>query len=385
MRLPIYICIFASTSVISGFSMDFIHPGALSSKAELDFVRSKIQSGENPWKSEFDRMIRSDAATRTPHGLTYINSMSNDSVLSRDDAIAAYTDALLWYFTGNESYARRSTDILDAWADLKGFTAGSDQDSLQAGWIGSIFAQAAEIMRLYPGWKTEEISKLQKMFQLAFYPKLNTASSWNGNVDLTQIDGMMSIAVFNDDDVEFNKGLERLKRRTPAYFYLRSDGVSPHLLDSDPSELQKFWSYPTKWVDGLTQETCRDNGHHAQFAIGSALHAAEVAWHQGVDIYSENQKRYTASMELLASQLLSGSMEGVSLNSVPTRDRYDTWEIGYNHYHTRMGINLPKTKQLILEQIRPRASRADWNLDYETLTHADLPSTQKIGSKLLDL
>ena len=365
--------------------MDFIHPGALSSKAELDFVRGKIQSGENPWKSEFDRMIRSDAATRTPHGLTYINSMSNDSVLSRDDAIAAYTDALLWYFTGNESYARRSIDILDAWADLKGFNAGSDQDSLQAGWIGSIFAQAAEIMRLYPGWKTEEISKLQKMFQLAFYPKLNTASSWNGNVDLTQIDGMMSIAVFNDDDVEFNKGLERLKRRTPAYFYLTSDGTTPHPIEGDRGDWQKFWSHPSKWVDGLTQETCRDNGHHAQFAIGSALHAAEVAWHQGVDIYSENQKRYTASMELLASQLLSGSMEGVSLNNVPTRDRYDTWEIGYNHYHTRMGINLPKTKQLILEQIRPRASRADWNLDYETLTHADLPSTQKIGSKLLDL
>ena len=375
MRLPIYICIVASTAVISGFSMDFIHPGALSSKAELDFVRGKIQSGENPWKSEFDRMIRSDAATRTPHALTYINSKSNEAVLSRDDAIAAYTDALLWYFSGDERYADRSIKILNAWSDLKGFTAGTDQDYLLAGWIGSTFAEAAEIMRFYPGWSAADISKLQSMFRLAFYPKLNTASSWNGNVDLTQIDAIMSIAVFNDDESEFKKGLERLKRRTPAYFYLRSDGVSPHLLDSDPSELQKFWSYPTKWVDGLTQETCRDNGHHAQFAIGSALHACEVAWHQGVDIYSVNQKRYTSSMELLASQLLSGSMQGVSLNNVPTQDRYDTWEVGYNHYHNRMGVDLPKTKQLIWEQIRPHASRADWNLNYETLTHADLPSS----------
>jgi hypothetical protein len=374
MRLPVYICIVVATFMISVFPMDFIHPGALSSKSELDFVKGKIQSGENPWKSEFDRMVTSDAATRTPHALTYINSKSNDSVLSRDDAIAAYTDALLWYFTGNESYARRSIDILNAWAELKGFTSGSDQDRLQAGWIGSTFAQAAEIMRLYPGWSAKQVSELQKMFHLAFYPKLNTASSWNGNVDLTQIDAMMSIAVFNDDEVEFDKGLERLKRRTPAYFYLTSDGTTPHPIEGDQGDLEKFWSHPAKWVDGLTQETCRDNGHHAQFGIGSALHAAEVAWHQGVDIYSENKNRYTASMEMLASQFLSGSMEGVSLNDVPTQDRYDTWEIGYNHYHNRMGINLPKTKQLILEQIRPRASRAVWNLDYETLTHGDLPN-----------
>ena len=48
------------------------------------------------------------------------------------------------------------------------------------------------------------------MFKRAFYPQLNTASSWNGNVDLTQIDAMMSIAVFNEDDAEFNEGLRRL-------------------------------------------------------------------------------------------------------------------------------------------------------------------------------
>lgn len=373
MRLPIYVFIVGASSMVAGFSMDFIHPGALSSKAELDFVKGKVQSGENPWRDEFDRMTKSDYAIRTPHGLTYINSKSNDSVLSRDDAIAAYTDALLWYFTGNESYARRSIDILNSWAGLKGFTAGSDQDSLQAGWIGSTFAQAAEIVRLYPGWSAEEISKLQQMFRLAFYPKLNKSSSWNGNVDLTQIDAMMSIAVFNDDESEFKKGLERLKTRSSAYFYLRSDGICPHPIEGDRGDWQKFWSYPLKWVDGLTQETCRDNGHHAQFALGSALHASEVAWHQGVDVYSENQKRYTSSMELLAYQLLSGSMQGVSLNDVPSQDRYDTWEVGYNHYHNRMGVDLPKTRQLILEQIRPRGSRAVWNLDYETLTHADLP------------
>jgi len=93
-----------------------------------------------------------------------------------------------------------------------------------------------------------------------------------------------------------------------------------------------------------------------------------------VDVYSENRERYTAAMELLATQLLTGSMQGVCRNDIPTPDRFDTWEVGYNHYHNRAGLALPNTRRLISEQIRPRASRTDWNLNYETLTHADLPS-----------
>ena len=359
----------------SASTMNFVHPGGLNSKAELDFVKAKIQAGAQPWKGEFDHIISSSYATRGPHGLPNINSRNNDANVSRDDAIAAYTQALLWYFTDDETYANRSIAILNSWSELQRFTAGSDQDRLQAGWIGAVFAQAAEIMRGYPGWTASEIGNLQAMFRRAFYPQLNTASSWNGNVDLTQIDAMISIAVFNEDEAEFNKGLDRLRVRNPAYFYLTSDGARPKPIAGDGGNPQKFWSNPSKWIDGLNQETCRDGGHHSQFGLGSALHAAEVAWHQGVDVYTENRERYTAAMELLATQLLTGSMQGTCSNNTSSPDRYDTWEVGYNHYHNRAGIALPNTQKLIVEQIRPRAPRAVWNLVYETLTHADLPGT----------
>jgi hypothetical protein len=359
----------------SASAMNFVHPGGLNSKAELDFVKAKIQAGAQPWKGEFDQMISSSYATRGPHGLPNINSRNNDANVSRDDAIAAYTQALLWYFTDDETYANRSIAILNSWSELQRFTAGSDQDRLQAGWIGTVFAQAAEIMRGYLGWSASEIGDLQAMFRRAFYPQLNTASSWNGNVDLTQIDAMLSIAVCNEDEAEFNKGLDRLRVRNRAYFYLTSDGARPQPIAGDGGDPQKFWSNPSKWVDGLNQETCRDNGHHSQFGLGSALHAAEIAWHQGVDVYTKNQKRYTAAMELMATQLLTGSMQGICSNNTSSPDRYDTWEVGYNHYHNRAGVALPKTQELIVEQIRPRAPRAVWNLVYETLTHADLPNT----------
>ena len=355
-------------------AMTFIHPGALDSRAGLDFVRSKIREGAEPWSGELERVRSSRYARRTPHGLDHVNSKSDDANISRDDAIAAYAQALLWYYSGGETYARSSVAILDSWSGFQGFTAGTEQDRLQAGWIGAVFAPAAEIMRGYPGWSPAAVARFQTMFRRAFYPQLNKASFWNGNVDLTQIDAMMAVAVFCEDETEFRMGLGRLRLRSPAYFYLTSDGSEPRAIAGDRGNPQKFWYHPAKWIDGLTQETCRDNGHHAQFALGSALHAAETAWHQGVDVYAENQKRYCAALELMAAQFLTGSMQGVSGNDLPTHDRYDTWEVGFSHYHNSAGVSLPNTRRLIIEQIRPRATRADWNLDFETLTHADLPA-----------
>ncbi|MBT5803472.1 MAG: hypothetical protein HOI20_17935 [Gemmatimonadetes bacterium] len=347
----------------------FTHPGALDSQQELDFVKAQIEAGAEPWKSEYDRLVNSTPARWRPHGLSEIDSQGADANTSRDDANAAYAQALLWYYSGDETYAKRSIAILNAWADLQGFTAGSDQDKLQAGWIGAIFAPAAEIMRAYPGWAAEDVEKLQAMFRRAFYPQLDRASSWNGNVDLTQIDAMMAIAVFNEDIELFNAGIERWQKRTHSYFYLESDGEVP-AISGDGNNVQSFWSKPTAWVDGLTQETCRDNGHHAQFAIGSAIHAAEVAWHQGVDLYTGESERYTATLELMATQLLTGDMQGTCADNTASKSLFDTWEVAYNHYHNRMGIDLPQTRALIETKIRPNAPRAVWNLAYETLTHA---------------
>lgn len=368
------ICLILLASILNleAAPRTFIHPGGINSKAELDFVRDRIRAGAQPWKDELDRLKSSVDAVRGEHALRQVDSRGPDADVSRDDATAAYAQSLLWYFTGDEIFAKRALSILNAWSDFEGFTAGTDQDCLQAGWVGTLFASAAEIMRGHARWSVQEVEKFQNMFRRAFYPSLMTASQWNGNVDLTQINALAAIAVFNDDSAAFHAALDRLKSRSIAYFYLESDGAPP-AISGDGGDPKRFWSYPNRWPSGLTQETCRDNGHHTQFAIGSALHTAEIAWHQGVDVYAIHRDRYIAAMELLAGQLRSGSMKGVSNHDSPTSSRFDAWEIGYHHYHHRMGIPLPETGKLITEQIRPRAPRAVCNLAFDMLTHADLP------------
>ena len=368
------IAVFIALLVIAGpvkAERDFIHPGALDTRENLDFVKARIAADEQPWKGEFNKIRRSTASTRGPSRLTHIFD-HHDSGTARDDALAAYTQALLWYFSGDEAYARRSITILNAWSHIQGFTMGTDQDRLRAGWIGAVFAQAAEIMRGFEAWKPVQIAELQAMFKRVFYPQLKTASPWNGNVDLTQIDALISIAVFNDDEEAFELALARFEQRMPAYFYLAGDGAEPAAIAGDGGDFRHFWFNPVEWPDGLNQETCRDNGHHSQFALGSALHVAEVAWNQGVDIYTPNRARLTAALELMASQLLSGSFETCP-ETTATRNRFNTWEVGYNHYHNRDGVDLPNTRKLIMEQIRTDSIRASWNLVYETLTHAELP------------
>jgi hypothetical protein len=349
--------------------MLFVHPGALNEKKELDCVKSLIGAGAEPYLSAFHQIM--PLAVGGAHALLYVNSSSDeDANISKFDARKAYANALVWYFTDEDIYAQQAITVLNAWSVLQGFNAGSDQDKLQAGWIGALLAPAAEIMRGYSGWKPVDRGNLQTMFKRAFYPALNTPSSWNGNVDLTQIEAMMSIAVFNEDQNEFNMAVERFNKRVPAYFYQISDGGITSI-SGDGNNIPHFWSNPTVWVDGLTQETCRDNNHHAQYALAAALHAAEVAWHQGVDLYSSHTKRFTDAMELMAKQINSGDMQGICNNNSATTDVFDTWEIGYNHYHFRKGIQLPNTEQILLEKVRNYGA-SDWNIFFETLTHANV-------------
>jgi hypothetical protein len=345
-----------------GSGRHFIHPGALNNKADLDFVRGKIAAGQNPWASAFNEL----KTLAKPNKSTTAPLAEN---AQKSDARRAYANALAWAYTGDVKYAENAIGILNVWGKtFSGYPTADGQNLLQGGWIGALLGPAAEIMRCYPGWNPADMSRVQTMFRDKFYPVLNTMSSWNGNVDLTQIDAMMSIAVFNEDEAEFTLGLQRIKARFPAYFYLKSDGDVPRIA-GDGSDINNFWSNPVQWVDGLTQETCRDNGHHAQYGMASALHAAEVAWNQGVDVYADHTDRFVATMELMAVQLHSGKMQGTCINNVTTTDLFDTWEIGYHHFHDRMGISLPNTHQLITTQVRRRAMN-DWNIFYETLTHA---------------
>ncbi len=119
----------------------FTHPGVLVGTAQLDFTRSKVNCGAQPWKGTFDAMTASKYAslsrTPKPRAIVECGSYSDPDygcTDEREDALAAYTLSLAWYITRDSKYADKAIQIMDAWSGtIKDHT--NSNAPLQTGWL----------------------------------------------------------------------------------------------------------------------------------------------------------------------------------------------------------------------------------------------------------
>lgn len=397
-------------SVTNGFS----HPGILMSKTQLDFVKSKITAKQEPWYSAFNSAKGSSYASKTytAKPVASVQCVTADNAGDArnigcsqhlDDFRAAYLDSLLWYFTGDETYAKKSVEIMNAWSstlhEIK-FDSTYANGYLQAGWSSQVNTRAAEIMRYtYSGWSGADIARFESMLKTVYYPVIKNGWSSGSNWLTTASESMINIGVFTNDRTIFNRGVNYWRAVVPSNIYMTSDGsyplAQPKLVDGTDtfsylykteSQIASNWKTPKSYVNGLTQETCRDLAH-TQMAMGGMADAAETALIQGVDLYSAQQSRIVAAMELQAKYMnqyldvIGGAKPGTNAPSGWNPSGWVCannfvhgggssgigWEVNYNHYGVRKGLNLPETKKVV-ERLRP-ASYGTHNM-WETLTEA---------------
>jgi hypothetical protein len=358
----------------------FHHPGVLVSLAQLDLMRSKVQAGAQPWKSAFDRMRTSRYAslTRTPKPRATVECGPHSNPNfgcsdEREDALAAYSDALVWYVTRDSRYATKAIQLMDAWsAVLKTHT--NSNAPLQTGWAGAGWSRAAELMRYaYPGgWPNA--GRFATMLRTVYLSVLSKGSGANGNWELIMTDALMGIAVFLEDRPSFDRAVALWRGRVPAYIYLKSDGASPK---SPPAHarsgasLTSYWYGQKTLVDGLAQETCRDFGHTAM-GFNAAFHAADTARIQGVDLWSEQKTRFAAGLEFHAKYELGAPAPSWLCGGTIHRGTGSYWEVGYNALHTRLGMDLPNTSRLLASR-RPVGTDGHSSA-WETLTSFSNPA-----------
>jgi hypothetical protein len=355
----------------------------LNNQEELEFIRDRVQAGAEPWASAFTRMTNSRFASLsyspTPHAVVEAGPYSVPDIGAGDeknDAIAAYTHALLWQLTGKKPHAEKAIEIMNAWSAVLREHQGHNAP-LQSSWVGSVFPRAAEIIRYtYPDWKPAEIDRFSQMLRKAYLPYIEEGrSDFNGNWELSMIEAMTAIGVFLDDVALFQKGISMWRQRVPAYIYLTKDGelpLPPPRGQKDTKEaLIKYWYDQTSFVDGLAQETCRDFGH-TLYGLAAMVNTAETARQQGIDLYGEQADRITAAMEFHAAFVLGKAVPPWLGGGRLKVSAGSTWEIAYNHYHNRLGMELPQTEKVILTRVRPTG--AGHHIDWETLTHAELGS-----------
>ncbi|WP_329029027.1 alginate lyase family protein [Streptomyces sp. NBC_01423] len=358
----------------------FTHPGVLVSRPQLDFVRSKVQAGAQPWKSAYDQMMGSKYAslsrTAKPRAVVECGSYSNPNygcTDEREDAIAAYTLSLAWYITQDSRYAQKAIEIMDAWSSvIKDHT--NSNAPLQTGWAGSSWPRAAEIIKYtYGSWPNS--GRFATMLRTVYLPKVINGSNSNGNWELSMTEAAIGIAVFLEDRTSYDKAVAKFRGRVPAYIYVSADGALPKAapgsgLDTK-GKIIKYWQGQSTFMDGLSQETCRDLTHTG-YGLSAISHIAETSRIQGQDLYPEIAERLRHALGLHAKYQVGNPVPGNLCGGSLKDSLGPVTEVGFNALHNRMGIAMTNT-QTLTERQRPAGSN-NLFVAWETLTHADNPN-----------
>jgi hypothetical protein len=372
-----------SKPAVAAAPATFTHPGVNLNTGQLDFVRSKVQANAAPWKAAYDQMMGSKYAdlsrTAKPRANVECGSYSNPNngcTDEREDAIAAYTDALAWYITRDDRYAQKSIQLMDAWSNsIKEHT--NDNAPLQTGWAGSSWPKAAEIIKhVYGNWPNS--GRFSTMLRDVYLPEVVNGSNRTGNWDLTMLEAAVSISVFLDDKTGYDTAIGHYLERVPAFVYLASDGdlpktvASQHLTTRD--QIVGFWFGANTFgssMTGLTQETCRDFVHTG-YGISSISHVLETSRIQGQDLYPQVGERlrqalgFQSKFQVGASGVPSNLCGGkLTLGLGPVT------EVGFNNLNTLHGVAMANTQKLT-EQQRPAGSN-NLFVAWETLTNAQNP------------
>lgn len=329
----------------------FRHPGILHSQEDLERMKSMVQQGREPWASGFEKLKTHPESSaewrvrgpfkrvvRAPGGSLNRNEMDAD-------ANAAYQEALMWCITGNEAYARKSVEILDAWSQELQSLEGHDVELL-AGLDGFKFANAAELIRwTWPQWERRRIEACAGMLTNVFLPRVrNFATFANGNWDGACIKTLMAIGVFCDDRALFERAVE--------YFYNgKGNGRLTHYIINEA---------------GQCQESGRDQAH-AQLGLGQLAEACQVGWNQGRDMFGAAQNRllggfeYTGKYNLgqevpfVAHTDTTGENKAVEISAARRGRLRPIYEMVWNHYQVRQGMEAPYTREAA-EKLRPEGA-----------------------------
>ncbi|MBB5857877.1 alginate lyase family protein [Amycolatopsis umgeniensis] len=357
----------------------FTHPGVLVSRPQLDFVRTKVQAGAQPWKQAYDAMMSSSYASLSrspkPRAVVECGPYSKPNIGctdERQDAIAAYSLSLAWYITRDAKYATKAIEIMDAWsAVLKDHT--NSNAPLQSAWSASSWPRAAEIIKhTYTSWPNS--GRFGTMLRTVYLPEVINGSHSNGNWELSMTEAAIGISVFLDDKASYDKAVAKFRTRVPAYLYLTSDGALPKTapgsgLDTR-DKIVKYWQGQTTFVNGLSQETCRDFTHTG-YGLAAIANFAETTRIQGQDLYPEIADRLREGLGFHAKYQMGAAVPSWLCGGSLKLGLGPITEVGYNHLHTRLGNTMSNTEALTLRQ-RPAGTNSLF-VSWQTLTHADNP------------
>jgi hypothetical protein len=269
-----------------------VHPGLMNSQAELDFWISKVAASQQPWLTAYNNIP--DFSGYTPKLPSSPNMDADGDIQLRDDCLAAYGSTLQWFRTGTAARATKAKQILNHMPDT---VTGSSGGKLWWGYYVGICVWAAELLKHATpdaGWSTADEDAYKNWLVNFVNPRLQTTdiaagssggTSARNNWATVAAASRLAIGVFADNQTLYNQGLTDL--RTLIRFYIgcqfaMPNGGTVNSCGSVPASFNfELCRLGNSGMGGLTGGDL----HHAQFGFSGLVYGAEVAKHQGVDLF----------------------------------------------------------------------------------------------------
>ena len=285
-------------------TLRFDHPCIPTTRKELDTIKANLD--QQPWKQGYAVLAASGRSQLTytmrgPFGEVKRNHNLNLNEW-RSDMVAVHNLAKMWYFTGNEAYAQKAHDILIAWAKTQ-TNFGGQESGLDLGDFAPAYGGGASILRgTWPGWTKEDTETVKKYFLNVLWPATSASVNIAGEANKGSLNlaAGIAIATFCDDAEKFNHVLDVFRTYPGA-------------------------GLPNTLATGQMGETGRDAGH-GYGDLKSKVFIAEVAWKQGIDLYSELDNRLLACGEYYARNTFTNDTPFVPFGTVD-----------YHYYENRNG------------------------------------------------
>eukprot|EP00882_Tetradesmus_deserticola_P015228 GHRQ01016219.1.p1 GENE.GHRQ01016219.1~~GHRQ01016219.1.p1 ORF type:complete len:577 (+),score=184.85 GHRQ01016219.1:303-2033(+) len=219
------------------------------------------------------------------------------------DGQMAIKQAMAYWATSDMRYANNALSIIEAWTNTNAaFGLQKENGPLEAGWGLACMAKALELLRdlprgraILPSFVAYVDNILMPLMDtyvigMTITALRNGAKNVYGNWHTTIADAMISFGVLADDRGRYNIGTELFMNATRDYLKWGRGMMST--VDG------------VQRIPGECTETLRDI-YHAEFGLGSALQAAEMAFQQGDDLYMAGGHALASAMELHARIIMA--------------------------------------------------------------------------------
>ncbi len=309
-------------------TVEFNHPCAYVNASDIARAREAIKKADasDPvyasWLSLCKSRFAQSGYTANPlpvvvRGDATGTGTTENYITCAQDAAAAFQLALRYRLSDDTACADAAVAILNAWASVcKTITANDNNQYLLVGFQGLTFANAAELLRDYPGWGVDDQNKFKKWLEDLWYAKSHTFVSTHGgnrtcnlhywsNWELANLSCQLAIGIYLEDK-------DKIKIVNQEFTSGKGSGAINNMIPYAPVADPDGKSY----LIAQSMESGRDQGH-ATLVVSLCSELCQTADNIGLGFWEKENSKVLAMAEYTAKYNVKPDGRFLAMKEMP--------------------------------------------------------------------